>query len=127
MYKILYVFGAIENGGIEKLVSTILDNIDRDLIQIDIAYHSNEADKERVSKFYQMLSSRCNAMYSMPSFIVFNYVEYRKWWKNFLNEHGNEYNIVHLHYLDSAFCFIDLLKRNGIIKLFNVCRRNRSG
>lgn len=113
MCNILYVLGAVDNGGIEKLVANILDNIDKRIINIEIAYHGDASDEERVKNF-ELLSSRCKKMYRIPSFNTVNAIPYRKWWKRFLLEHNHQYSIVHLHYTDSAFCFMDLLKRQGV-------------
>ena len=112
MRNILYVLGAIDNGGIEKLVANILDNIDENDIHIEIAYHGNAVDEERVNNF-ELLSSRCKYIYRIPSFNTINAIPYRRWWKKFLSERYGQYDIVHLHYTDSAFCFMDLLKKQG--------------
>ena len=113
MLNILYVLGAVDNGGIEKLVANIFDSIDKSIINIDIAYHGNQIDEDRVRKF-ELLSSRFSNIYRIPSFNTVNSLSYRKWWKDFISKYGNKYKIAHLHYTDSAFCYIDLLKGMGI-------------
>ena len=90
MLNILYVLGAVDNGGIEKLVANIFDSIDKSIINIDIAYHGNQIDEDRVRKF-ELLSSRFSNIYRIPSFNTVNSLSYRKWWKDFISKYGNKY------------------------------------
>ena len=93
MLNILYVLGAVDNGGIEKLVANIFDSIDKSIINIDIAYHGNQIDEDRVRKF-ELLSSRFSNIYRIPSFNTVNSLSYRKWWKDFISKYGDKYKIA---------------------------------
>ena len=107
--KVLNVFEAVFNGGVENLIANIYDYIPEYIIDSDIAYHNNgKVSLENVP----MLTAKWPEPIAIPSFNTINAFSYRKWWKKFI-EKSKHYDIVHIHYIDSAFCYIDLFRKNG--------------
>ena len=107
--RVLNVFEAVFNGGVENLIANIYDHIPEYIIASDIAYHDNgKVSLENVP----MLTSKWPEPIAIPSFNTINAFSYRKWWKEFI-ETSKHYDIVHIHYIDSAFCYIDLFRKNG--------------
>ena len=107
--RVLNVFEAVFNGGVENLIANIYDHIPEYIIASDIAYHDNgKVSLENVP----MLTSKWPEPIAIPSFNTINAFSYRKWWKEFI-ETSKHYDIVHIHYIDSAFCYIDLFRKIG--------------
>ena len=105
MIKVLNVLGAVSKGGIEKLLENLYEYIDSSVIESDIAYHGfikGYKGDECLNSFKK---------YKVPSYYTLNAFQYRNWWKNFIKEH--HYDIVHVHYLDSCFLYLDLFKKTG--------------
>lgn len=111
--KVLIVLGAISNGGIEKLIYNLFSNIDRAVITTDLVYH-NCVEPGGIKNIPSL--SLWEKPIQCPNFTSFNWYAYRKWWKNFIKTHPH-YDIVHCHYIDSAFCFIDLFNKKGTVTI----------
>ena len=101
--RVLVVFGAIANGGVEHIITDIFNNIDKTVFESKAVYHAGDCTLEDVP----LLKETWNEMEQIPQFNTINWYSYRKWWKNYIKEHKH-FDIIHLNYLDSAFCFIDL-------------------
>lgn len=107
MIKILNVLGLVTKGGVEKLLENLYANMNSDIIKGDIAHHGFKSGY-RGDECLQGFDK-----YLVPSYYTFNAFAYRRWWKRFIKEH--HYDIVHVHYLDSAFLYLDLFKKEGTI------------
>lgn len=107
MKKVLNVVGTIANGGIEKVIENLYGNMDISLIKCEIAIHGYSKeykDDETLAKYVK---------YLVPSYYTVNALSYRHWWKNFAS--GHHYDIIHVHYIDSSFLYVDFFKRDGSI------------
>lgn len=108
--RILVVFGAIANGGVEQIISNIYRCASPDKYEIEAVYHEGGLKFEEVSS----LNKTWQSMTEIPQFLTVNWHSYRKWWKDFL-KNKDKYDIVHINYIDSAFCYIDLFNKAGTI------------
>ena len=108
--RVLFVFGAVANGGVERIATDLVKHFDKNLIEVSAVYH-NCVDKGGISAIpsvYELWPDIDKA----PYFYSLNFLSYRRWWKNFIRLH-DKFDIVHLHYIDSAFCYLDLFKKTG--------------
>lgn len=113
--RVLHILEAVFNGGVENLLANLHDSINSSEISSDIAFHNN---KNVCLEAVPVLTKRWTNLIPIPSFFTINFVPYRKWWKNFINTH-EPYDIVHIHYIDSAFCYVDLFKKQGTKIIFH--------
>ncbi len=105
MIKVLNVVGTITKGGTEKVIENIYGNIDSTKITAYIAYHeygNGYKGDECLIGFEK---------YKVPPYYMLNAISYRNWWKDFLKKH--HFDIIHVHYLDSAFLYLDLFQKDG--------------
>lgn len=106
--RILVVFGAIANGGVEHIISDIFKNIDTSVFESEAVYHGGNFELEDVP----LLKSLWPNMERAPEFKTYNAISYRHWWKEYQKRHTH-FDIIHLNYVDSAFSFIDLFTKKG--------------
>lgn len=112
--RVLYVFGAISDGGVEHIASDLVKNMDPEVVTVSAVYHSCDIKEgiQAIPCLYELWPN----MEKAPNFNTLNCVQYRHWWKSFIASH-EKYDIVHLHYVDSAFCYLDLFKKVGTITI----------
>ena len=112
--KVLYVFGAIADGGVEHIATDLVRNMDQKKVQVSAVYHNCvvPGGVESISVLHELWPHMDKA----PNFITVNALSYRKWWKAYINAH-NKFDIVHLHYIDSAFCYLDLFNKMGTVTI----------
>lgn len=107
MLRILHVIGAMGSGGAEALLMNIYRQIDRTKIQFDFVVHTNK------EAFYDNeIISLGGKIYRAPRFNVVNFIQYRKFWNAFFQEHP-EYPIVHGHINSSAAIYLQCAKKHG--------------
>lgn len=106
--RILVVFGAIANGGVEHIISDIFKNIDTSLFESEAVYHGGAFELDDVP----ILKCLWPNMERAPEFKTYNAISYRHWWKEYIKRHEH-FDIIHLNYVDSEFSFIDLFTKNG--------------
>lgn len=113
MLRILHVIGSMQCGGTETLLMNIYRNIDRSKIQFDFVVHTN------VHNFYEdEIEKLGGKIYRTRKFNVFNYFSYKKYWKDFFNNH-QEYKIVHGHINSSALIYLKAAKKQGIVTVIH--------
>lgn len=110
--RILVVFGAIANGGVEHIISDIFSGLDSDRFESEAVYHKGCDELDNVP----ILKNVWKDMEAAPQFMTINALSYRKWWKDYISRHGH-FDIVHLNYIDSAFAFVDLFNKAGSITI----------
>lgn len=108
--RVLVVFGAIANGGVEKIISSIYQNIRESEIVTEAVYHKGGLNINQVSTLQKLWPNIEEA----PEFITLNWHSYRNWWKEYIKRHQH-FDIIHVNYIDSAFCYIDLFNKDGAI------------
>jgi glycosyltransferase involved in cell wall biosynthesis len=105
--RILHVFGGLLHGGAEALVMNYYRHIDTSVIQFDFLVHTPV-----VGVYEAEIQSRGGRIFRAPTFTGKNYLSYKKWWKEFLNQHP-EYPLVHFHVRASSPIAIPLVKKAG--------------
>ena len=90
--RILVVFGAIANGGVEHIISDIFKNIDTSVFESEAVYHGGNFELEDVP----LLKSLWPNMERAPEFKTYNAISYRHWWKEYQKRHTH-FDIIHLN------------------------------
>ena len=108
MLKVLIVTNQLYiKGGIEALLMDIARNIDKTRIHLDFLVQT-----DRIGDVEAELESLGGNVIHAPEYMIYNYIQCRQWWKDFLNK--NHYDIIHAHYIDSAYVYFDIARKNGI-------------
>ena len=111
MIRILHVIRKMDFGGAETLLMNIYRNIDRKAVQFDFAVQTNEK-----GLFDDEIESLGGRIFHIPDFYVTNFLQYRRFWNKFLQEHP-EYKIIHGHVNSSAAVYLSCAKRNKRIAI----------
>lgn len=106
--RVLQVLGGTNLGGAESRVMDLYRNIDRTRVQFDFAVHTR--DKGFFDEEIEALGGR---IYSLPRFVGYNWIAYRKAWKQFFAEHPG-YACVHGHMTSTASLYLPLAKKAGV-------------
>ena len=85
--KILHVIGIMNRGGAEAMIMNLYRNIDRTKVQFDFVENSFER-----AAFDDEIEALGGKIYRCPHFNGKNYLEYKRWWKDFFKEHQGEYH-----------------------------------
>lgn len=109
--RILHVLGCLNRGGAETLVMNLYRNINREVIQFDFLIHS-----EGNYDYSDEIKTLGGNIYSIPSFNGKNYIEYKKSWDNFFQNH-KEYKILHTHVRSTAAIFLKIAKKYGVLTI----------
>lgn len=98
---ILHVVGRMDCGGTETLLMNLLRTIKRDEFHFDFVEQTND------KCFYdEELLSLGSVIYRCPHISPVSLNSYRKWWKDFYDNHP-EYKIIHGHSSGSAPIYLD--------------------
>ena len=108
--KILMVLGNTRMGGTQAFILNVLRNIDLRKFQIDIAINFEDNVNKGIGDILKELG--CN-IYFWPYFKVYNYIQFRTFWKKFFEEH--HYDIVHGHSTNSASLYLKCAKEAGCV------------
>ena len=106
--RVLQVIGKMNRAGAETLIMNIYRNIDRDKVQFDFVVHGNEK-----CDYDDEIEKMGGIIYHAPTYKIYNYLEYKKWWKNFFKEH-KEYVIMHGHIRSSAPIYLKEAKKHRL-------------
>ena len=101
------VLGSTEMGGAQMFILNLLNNIDLNHFQFDLAVNFEEQKNGLGDEFKQ---KGCN-IYYLPYFKVYNYLSYVNKWRKFLSTH--HYDIVHAHSTNSAAIYLKIAKEMG--------------
>lgn len=110
--RVLHVLGGLNRGGAETMVMNLYRNMDRTEIQFDFV--ANEIDEGQSYQYYSEILSLGGHIYYAPKFSAKNLTRYRKWWKEFFEQHPN-YIAVHGHHTVPGFIYLAEAKKKGII------------
>lgn len=92
MIRVLCVFSNLNRGGAESMCMNLYRKIDKEKIQFDFVKHTHEK-----CAFDDEIESLGGKIYIAPKFKIYNFLKYRKWWKNHFKNHP-EHQIIHGHY-----------------------------
>lgn len=92
MIRVLCVFSNLNRGGAESMCMNLYRKIDKEKIQFDFVKHTCEK-----CAFDDEIESLGGKIYIAPKFKIYNFLKYRKWWKNHFKNHP-EHQIIHGHY-----------------------------
>ncbi len=106
--RILHVIGVMNRGGAETMVMNLYRNINRDKVQFDFVEHT--AERAVFDDEIEQLGGR---IYHCPKFTGKNYFAYRKWWDDFFETNGSDYQIVHGHIGSTAAIYLAAAKKYG--------------
>lgn len=106
--RVLHVIGSMNIGGAETIIMNLYRNIDRRKIQFDFVVSTNKK-----CYFDDEIDVLGGKIFKCPKYYIYNYIEYRKWWINFFNNH-NEYKIIHGHIGSSAPVYLNIAKKYGL-------------
>lgn len=109
--RILQVVSILNRGGIENMLMNLYRNMDRKKIQFDFVAHHNIK-----GQFDDEIKALGGRIFYSPNYNVLNHFRYKKWWKNFLQEHP-EYKIVHSHSYTKASVHLKVAKKLGLITI----------
>lgn len=108
--RILHVLpGLTFCGGIEAYLLNYYRHIDRSKIQFDFITHSHVEDE--IKKEIESLGGH---VFDWEAFRLNRFFAIKKKISSFLEEHRNEYNILHCHMANAAFLYFPLAKKAGI-------------
>ena len=116
---VLQVIGIMNRGGAEAMIMNLYRNIDRTKVQFDFVENSFER-----AAFDDEIESLGGKIYRCPHFIGKNYLEYKRWWKEFFQKHDGQYHIIHGHIGSTASIYLKIAKQNG---LFTIAHSHSSG
>ena len=94
-------------GGIQSVVMSIFENMDRSRVQIDFVVHQGYA-----SSFVPFVKEKGNRVYQAPQFKKVGPLAYIRWWNRFFKEHP-EYKIVHGHMKAYISLYLLIAKLHG--------------
>lgn len=99
--RILHVLGIMDCGGAETFLMNLYRNIDRERIQFDFVVH-----REKEGYYNKEIKILGGKIYTAPQYCVLNYLQYKKWWISFFNQH-HEYKVVHGHVPSTAAVYLN--------------------
>lgn len=112
--KILHVLGDLNIGGIESLLISIFNNIDRDEFEFDFLVHSigNDQNLGKIEKLG-------GKVYTIDKFNPKNPFKYKKDFENFLYNH-KEYQILHCHFRGTESTILKVAKKYGLTTISHI-------
>ncbi len=108
MIRILQCVNKMDRCGLETMLMNYYRNIDRTKVQFDFLTH-----RKTKGAYDNEIEELGGKVYYAPRLMPYNILKYRKYMKNFFNEH-KEYKIVHSHIDTMSFFPLREAKRNSI-------------
>lgn len=108
MLRVLQVLGGLNRGGAETMVMNLYRALNHRNIQFDFIIHSNTQNDYR-----DEIENLGGQIYVFDSFKGYNFINYRKQWSDFLNNH-QEYKVVHSHVRSYASVFFPIVKEHNL-------------
>ena len=118
---ILHVVGAMEIGGIENMLMTLMPYMKEKRIIFDFAVHG-----EKIGIHEGKIQELGGRVYHLPKFIGVNVVSYLNAWQNLLIRHP-EFKIIHGHMTSTASLYLWLAKRYGRVTIAHSHSTSTSG
>lgn len=118
--RVLHVVGQMNRGGTETLLMALLRITDGTRFRYDFVEQTTAA-----CDYDEEILALGSKIYRCPTIGPKNLHTYRKWWKNFFENHP-EYRIVHGHSRGSAPIYLDEANKAGRITVAH-CHNNSFG
>lgn len=109
--RVLHVVSSMNLGGIQTFLMTLYRNTNRNEVQFDFVFHTNE--RCTFSDEIEYLGGR---IFSMPRFNFNSAAQYSKAWKTFFSVHP-EYKIIHGHIRSTAAIYLRIAKQHGVFTI----------
>lgn len=118
---ILHVVGAMDIGGIENMLMTLMPHMREKGIIFDFAVHG-----DKVGVHEEKIKELDGRVYHLPKFIGVNVVSYLNAWRKLLGGHP-ELEIIHGHMTSTASLYLWLAKRYGRVTIAHSHSTSTSG
>lgn len=105
-YRVLEVFATLNRGGAESMLMNIYRKIDKNKLQFDFVANEREVPYE----FEKEILDLGGRIFYVPKFNLINYVEYKKRWKELLQNHP-EWKVIHAHHTSPATIIFDVANK----------------
>lgn len=109
MIRVLHVFGKLELGGAESRIMDIYRHIDRSKVQFDFVVHTPDR-----GYFEDEIIKMGGRVFRVPRFRLFNIISYKKAFREFFEDYGNEFTVVHGHMTSTASIYLPIAKKAGV-------------
>ncbi len=109
MIRVLHVFGKIDLGGAESRIMDIYRHIDRSKVQFDFVVHTPDR-----GYFEDEITKMGGRVFHVPRFRLFNIISYKKAFREFFEDYGKEFAVVHAHMTSTASIYLPIAKKAGI-------------
>lgn len=111
MIRVLQYIGSLKQGGSQAMIMNLYRGIDKDKIQFDFVIH----DGVMTSMAEEAIRMGAR-VFSCPKFSLLTLSKYKKWWKEFFDEH-NEIKILHCHVRSPASTVLKIAKKHGVTSI----------
>lgn len=109
--RVLCVFSTLNRGGAESMCMNLYRHIDRTKVQFDFVKHTGEK-----GAFEDEIISLGGRIYEAPRYKMYNYLQYRAWWINHLQNHP-EHQIIHGHFFTISAVYFSFAREMGRITI----------
>ena len=106
--RVLQVLGGTTLCGAESRIMDLYRNMDKNKVQFDFVVHNQNEDY-----FNPEIRSLGGNIYRIPRFKFYNFIAYRKAWREFFKEH-QEFQAVHGHMTSTAAIYLPIAKKAGV-------------
>lgn len=107
--RVLNLFTIMNRGGAETMVMNYYRNINRDKVQFDFLVHRDEK-----GAYDDEIRSLGGKIYHAMPIYPQNFRKYKRFLKEFFEEHRHEYKIIHSHMSELGYFAFKEAKRQGI-------------
>ena len=108
MVKVLEMIGALNYGGSQAMIVSLVQAMDRDKVECDFI-----VDHPELMGMKDIVEQMGSRIYIFPTFKGTNIKEIRDFWKAFFVEHP-EYQILHSHSRSYASLYLPIAKKQGL-------------
>lgn len=118
---VLHVVGAMDIGGIENMLMTLMPSMKKKGIIFDFAVHG-----ENIGIHEAKIKELGGGVYHLPKFLGVNIVAYLNAWRSLLKKHP-ELEIIHGHMTSTASLYLWIAKRYGRVTIAHSHSTSTSG
>ncbi len=118
---VLHVVGAMDIGGIENMLMTLMPRMKEKRILFDFAVHG-----EKIGVHEKKIKELGGNIYHLPKFVGVNIIEYLSAWRKLLSSHS-ELKIIHGHMTSTASIYLLLAKKYGRVTIAHSHSTSTSG
>ena len=103
--RVLCVFSSLDRGGEETMCMNLYRAINREKVQFDFVKHTTKK-----CEFEDEIHKLGGKIYKAPPYMVYNYLQYCRWWERHLRQHP-EHRIIHGHLFTIASIYFKIARR----------------